>query len=401
MISNMKEKFKKTRKVFLIFIMCSIFICTVNPAISLAANVDNPDPVLLPPLGADKTISDVFPDNAMANIIADLLSKSVSETITSTDLNQITTLSITDNQEIQSISGIGYLTNLTELYLQNDRKILYLPDEIGLLGNLTKAVFWYIPIQSLPRSVGYWSKLETISLWGCDLKTLPAQMGNWTALTYINCDGSYETAERTKGFLESIPNEISFLTLLNEAQFENNKITSLPQTMSSLQNLTKLDVSFNMLREKLPDFSAVTNLNTGNQISDYKKYTAASGSDILTDLIMPPILLQQKNDYNGGTLSGQGNWTVTKPDATKVTIAGKNGRELKDVFDQTGTYSVVFHVSNGDDARLNNSSFRIPVSITSDVPLTGENDFPYTAWIIGCLALCIVFMRHTVKNRFA
>ena len=112
-------------------------------------------------------------------------------------------------------AGIGKLTNLTRLYLYNNR-LTSVPKELGRLKNLT-----------------------ILHLSGNQLTSIPKELGQLTNLRTLYLD---------KNKLTSVPKELGQLTNLQTLYLDENKLTSVPKELGQLKRLAKLNLSWNKLR---------------------------------------------------------------------------------------------------------------------------------------------------------
>ncbi|MCI5219777.1 MAG: GTP-binding protein, partial [Candidatus Electrothrix sp. LOE2] len=134
-------------------------------------------------------------------------------------------------------SGIGQLTNLTELYLTGNR-LSTLPPEIGQLTNLTKLVLWQNQLTSLPHEICRLTNLTTLYLFNNQLTSLPHEIGQLTNLTKLYLHSNQ---------LNNLPPEICRLTNLRILDLGDNQLSSLPPEIYQLTELEELDLDDNPL----------------------------------------------------------------------------------------------------------------------------------------------------------
>ena len=138
------------------------------------------------------TIAELFPDEAFAKAIRNELNKlSISQPVTQEELNSITKMYIGSSNafgNINSIEGIGYLTNLESLYIVNyaAENMTSLPDELFSLTNLNCIFISGSSIKEVPSLIGNLINLKTLSLGGSDITTLPNDLANCKYLEKID-----------------------------------------------------------------------------------------------------------------------------------------------------------------------------------------------------------------------
>lgn len=166
-------------------------------------------------------------------------------------------------------ASITTLTSLTELSLQNNR-IEKLPYGLCVLTNLTRLSVANNPICELPLDFG----LMRTSLRKLDIDierlTMPPIEVSRGGLPIIMRYLADLKSAWTSGYLElmgmqleSIPKEITDITVLKRLLIDSNKIPELPLRLCELDSLTELWLSKNKLR-KLPRevCEALTNLKS-------------------------------------------------------------------------------------------------------------------------------------------
>lgn len=119
-----------------------------------------------------------------------------------------------------------------------DKRLEYLPPEIGLLTNLEILCLDNNMLRALPDSICNLRALRNISLTGNKLTALPNAFGNLGAL---------EVCLLGNNCLKSLPNSIGTLASLRDLQLTNNRLSSIPQSVCSLPVLETLNVSENKL----------------------------------------------------------------------------------------------------------------------------------------------------------
>ena len=141
-------------------------------------------------------------------------------------------------------SGIGNLSDLQTLYLQNN----------NLSG-------------SIPSSIGNLSKLETLHLHSNQLSgNIPIEIGNLTNLIELHLHNNQLSG--------SIPSSIGNLSKLETLHLDNNQLTgNIPTMIENLDNLTNLSLFANDISGNIPtEIGNLVNLEflslNNNQLSD-------------------------------------------------------------------------------------------------------------------------------------
>lgn len=104
-----------TKRITAVFMAVLMFL-TIMPLSAIAANI-----------GADKKISEIFPDSIFAQHIADKLSVNVDTVVSQERLDEVT--SVNPSGAVHSVEGIQYLNSLTEARLDNLQLTDRFPDE--------------------------------------------------------------------------------------------------------------------------------------------------------------------------------------------------------------------------------------------------------------------------------
>ena len=121
----------------------------------------------------------------------------------------------------------------TNFYFANtkNKKITYIPKEIGNLTNLTSLYLDSNQIKELPKEIGNLTNLTSLDLGNNQIKELPKEIGNLTNLTSLDL---------YKNQIKELPKEIGNLTNLTELYLTSNQIKELPKEIGNLTNLTSL-----------------------------------------------------------------------------------------------------------------------------------------------------------------
>ncbi|XP_028755406.1 probable LRR receptor-like serine/threonine-protein kinase At1g53430 [Neltuma alba] len=203
-----------------------------------------------PPLVALKVIITLhLPDNAISGPIPD-------------EIGEITTLedlSLNDNlMEGTLPSSLGKLTQLRMLDLTGNNFLGAIPESFG---NLTKLE--YISLDGtnisgkLPNFIGNWTQLQVMYLEGTSMEgPIPITISH---LTYLS---SMMITDLHGPMIMGFPN-LENLTSLRYLVLRNCSIhDSIPNYIGKMQNLNKVDLSFNKLTGKIPNsISSLTYLD--------------------------------------------------------------------------------------------------------------------------------------------
>jgi GTPase SAR1 family protein len=116
--------------------------------------------------------------------------------------------------------------------------------------------------------------LKELNLTDNRLSTLPESISTLTNLNVLNLNNNR---------LSTLPESISTLTNLNVLDLENNQLTTLPESISTLTNLNTLNLSYNQLTTLPESISTLTNLKELN-LTDNRLSTLPSSISTLTNL---------------------------------------------------------------------------------------------------------------------
>ena len=111
---------------------------------------------------------------------------STSDKATQEKLDSIKNLSFDRNDDVGSLEGIQYLSNLESLNCFGQNNLSEIPDTIGNLKNLKRIDIYESPITMLPDSICNLLNLTHISIERTNVISLPDDIGNLTSLEYLN-----------------------------------------------------------------------------------------------------------------------------------------------------------------------------------------------------------------------
>ncbi|XP_035520076.1 leucine-rich repeat-containing protein 18 [Morone saxatilis] len=113
-------------------------------------------------------------------------------------------------------------------------------DELDLSRNL---------IQKLPDNIGNFSSLRGLDLHSNRLESVPESIGNLVGLTHLNLSNNRLTSA-------GLPSTLGFLSSLKSLNLGMNQLDTLPSTMVALESLQELGL-FDNFFIKLPEFVTI------------------------------------------------------------------------------------------------------------------------------------------------
>lgn len=140
--------------------------------------------------------------------------------------------------------AIGQLTQLTELDLSRT-KLTVLPESVGQLSQLAQLHLNANQLTSLPESIGQLSRLLLLDLSGNQLTTLPESFKNLARLRYLYLGLSTSGGNP----ITSVPLHIRSLRQLKHFYSCECRIDVIPEWIGELENLEKLDLYANQVRD--------------------------------------------------------------------------------------------------------------------------------------------------------
>ncbi|XP_070602237.1 leucine-rich repeat-containing protein 40 [Erythrolamprus reginae] len=174
-------------------------------------------------------------------------------------LPALTVLDVHDNQLTSLPSAIGSLENLQKLNVSHNKlqkipeeliqlkhlrnlllqhnELYHLPDEFGQLVSLEELDISNNHISGIPTSFAFLINLVRLNLSSNQLKNLPKEISAMKSLRQLDC---------TKNFLETIPPELGSMASLEQLYLRRNKLCYLPD-FHSCTYLKELHVGENQI----------------------------------------------------------------------------------------------------------------------------------------------------------
>lgn len=153
------------------------------------------------------------------------------------------------------------------------------------IGNLKKLEVLYIansPITELPQELGDLASCTDLEIYNCpNLKVFPLQLAQMKNLTQLNMAMNPQLAEDFPNGIQELAEREAGKSL-QILYLGYNNIKSLPENVSKMKKLGKIDLIYNKL-EKLPAFGKDVNLVQGtfdfNKIYEIKTIKATDGKE--------------------------------------------------------------------------------------------------------------------------
>ena len=153
------------------------------------------------------------------------------------------------------------------------------------IGNLKKLEVLYIansPITELPQELGDLESCTDLEIYNCpNLKVFPLQLAQMKNLTQLNMAMNPQLAEDFPNGIQELAEREAGKSL-QILYLGYNNIKSLPENVSKMKKLGKIDLIYNKL-EKLPAFGKDVNLVQGtfdfNKIDEIKTIKATDGKE--------------------------------------------------------------------------------------------------------------------------
>jgi len=188
-----------------------------------------------------------------------------------TQMTNLTSLKITDNNIRQIPPGLGQLVNLKHLSLGHNQ-LQNIPSDIGRLSNLIELNLNHNQIDQLPDTLTQLIHLKKLSLGHNQLTMIPDVIYQLTILTELNLDHNkisccpfliarlknLEILNLSFNQIATIPGTIGYLTKLRKLYLSHNRLLSVPFELTQLSLLKELQLSHNSINTIPPELN---NLN--------------------------------------------------------------------------------------------------------------------------------------------
>src|SRR6266568_259925 len=211
-------------------------------------------------------------------------------------LTNLQELYLNENQLIRLPPEIGKLSNLRELELRGNQlnelpaelwqlttlqwinlhsnQLSQLPTEIGKLANLQRLSLTRNRLSQLPLELGWLGNLEMLALGGNPLSYISPEIWKLPKLKELMLWGtqlstlppeigqltSLQRLSLKNIHLSQLPPELWQLTSLQELSLENNQLSQLPPEIGLLTGLQELALDYNPLSQLPPELWQLTNL---------------------------------------------------------------------------------------------------------------------------------------------
>src|SRR6266704_2401120 len=208
-----------------------------------------------------KLMPNLQSDQEIVAVITEKIGAAPAE-LTYNDDNSLSKLGLSGLALTQLPPELWQLTNLHELYLDNNQ-LSQLPPEIGQLTNLQTLVIHNNQISQLPSEIGQLINLQKLRLDDNQLSQLPPNLWQLTSLKNLWLNHN---------LIDEISPEIGQLANLQELRLDRNQLSQLPTELWQLNNLQMLDLGNNQLSRIPTEIRQMTNLQTlllnNNQLSE-------------------------------------------------------------------------------------------------------------------------------------
>uniref|UniRef100_A0A8D0HF13 Leucine-rich repeat-containing protein 40 n=1 Tax=Sphenodon punctatus TaxID=8508 RepID=A0A8D0HF13_SPHPU len=174
-------------------------------------------------------------------------------------LPALTVLDVHDNQLTSLPSAIGSLENLQKLNVSHN-KIKEIPEELTQLKHLRSLLLQHNELNDLSDGFGGLVSLEELDLSNNHLATVPTSFASLTSLVRLNLSynqlrslpaeisamKSLKQLDCTKNYLEVIPSELASMAYLEQLYLRKNKLRYLPE-FPSCKLLKELHIGENQI----------------------------------------------------------------------------------------------------------------------------------------------------------
>lgn len=136
-------------------------------------------------------------------------------------------------------AGIYLLKNLRELSIDHTGDLCNLSNSLSNLANL-KYLRVNGNIQNIPEDIGFLSKLENIYLYKTQIQEIPLSVGKLEGLKSLSIKNAP---------ISVIPDEITRCDSMNDITISETNLTSIPQDIGKMKNLLELSLPSNKLKK--------------------------------------------------------------------------------------------------------------------------------------------------------
>ncbi|MEV2910431.1 leucine-rich repeat domain-containing protein [Paenibacillus larvae] len=315
-------------------------------------------------------IKDVFPDEALAKIIANKLHKNVTDEVSDEELEKVMILDA-ENENVKNLTGMQYLTGMEFLYLHNNQisdlrplsgltklRALTLQtnqiSDISPLSNLTELRILHLDnnkkISDVSPLLGL-TKLNELYLFSNQIKDV-SPLSGLTALTRLDLDHNQ---------ISDI-SPLSGLTALQRSDLDHNQISDI-SPLSGLTELKSLRLQNNQISDVSPlsSLSKLTSLNATNQSIQLKPGTIGIPTPFA--LYNRDGSVPQMNWKKGTGKLENGSITWETPGENELTWSGTSFSGTAKQTVQDGTLSLLApdSISFGDNVKISPKHERYPI----------------------------------------
>ncbi|EAE0846713.1 LPXTG cell wall anchor domain-containing protein [Listeria monocytogenes] len=256
-----KSLYLKSILTVMLFIIATTWIGSNHGIKVQAASINHPT-----------SIKQIFPDTALAEVMKNALGKAdVQDVVTQSDLDQVTSI-IGTSEGIQSLQGIEYLSNLTQVYLEDNNL-----SDISLLGGLLNLTDVYLDANPLSdiSSLAKLKDLTNLYISDCQVKDISALVG-LSKLESLTADNNQISDLRA----------LKGLTNLTTLVLYNNQIEDI-SALGSLNNLAQLELENQVGTNK--------GINYQSQVTIVNKVKDVTGALIIPTTISSNGIYKNQN----------------------------------------------------------------------------------------------------------
>ena len=177
-------------------------------------------------------------------------------------LEDLSRLDISNTSIFKFPRSFGNLKKLTKLKYEK-ASLVKIPDEIFFIPNLEHISLAENNLTTLPISVSFWKKLHTLNVSNNNLTELPEEIGEIEYLSKLYLSSS-QNSSRNRNKLTKLPESIGNLVNLTQLHLTNNFICELPASIGNLKKLNILSLGNNKIKCLPKSFTQLTSLSILN-----------------------------------------------------------------------------------------------------------------------------------------